>query len=87
MKLPNLCHSCHQFEELTTQIERTIFDLTKNQRIFFDEFHHLSQKNSVELFKTMEILGQCKNQVDDLKKYFNESMTSYLNRCFEEENQ
>ena len=78
----------HRLDEIISMIEKSIETINKNQVLFFRDFEHfqmLFQKKSKEHYKTIEMLRTCKDQVDELKGFFKESMTSYLNRCFENE--
>ena len=73
-----------RLERFSSIIENVILKINRNQKEYIEHFEHisrdLSRRNTEEV---IEFLGEFKGLIEELKE-FQESITSYLERCYEQ---
>ena len=73
-----------RLERFSSIVENVILKINRNQKEYLEHFEHisrdLSRRNTVEV---IEFLGEFKGLIEELKE-FQESITSYLERCYEQ---
>jgi len=74
----------HRLERFSSIVENVILKINRNQKEYIEHFEHisrdLSRRNTEEV---IEFLGEFKGLIEELKE-FQESITSYLERCYEQ---
>ncbi len=74
----------HRLERFSSIVENVILKINRNQKEYLEHFEHisrdLSRRNTEEV---IEFLGEFKGLIEELKE-FQESITSYLERCYEQ---
>ena len=73
-----------RLERFSSIVENVILKINRNQKEYIEHFEHisrdLSRRNTEEV---IEFLGEFKGLIEELKE-FQESITSYLERCYEQ---
>ncbi len=73
-----------RLETFSSIVENVILKINRNQKEYLEHFEHisrdLSRRNTEEV---IEFLGEFKGLIEELKE-FQESITSYLERCYEQ---
>ena len=73
-----------RLERFSSIVENVILKINRNQKEYIEHFEHisrdLSRRNTEEV---IEFLGEFKGLIEELKD-FQESITSYLERCYEQ---
>ena len=73
-----------RLERFSSIVENVILKINRNQKEYLEHFEHisrdLSRRNTEEV---IEFLGEFKGLIEELKE-FQESITSYLERCYEQ---
>ena len=73
-----------RLETFSSIVENVILKINRNQKEYIEHFEHisrdLSRRNTEEV---IEFLGEFKGLIEELKE-FQESITSYLERCYEQ---
>ena len=73
-----------RLETFSSIVENVILKINRNQKEYLEHFEHisreLSRRNAEEV---IEFLGEFKGLIEELKE-FQESITSYLERCYEQ---
>ena len=73
-----------RLERFSSIVENVILKIDRNQKEYIEHFEHisrdLSRRNTEEV---IEFLGEFKVLIEELKE-FQESITSYLERCYEQ---
>mgnify|MGYP000362354924 FL=1 len=73
-----------RLERFSSIVENVILKINRNQNEYIEHFEHisrdLSRRNTEEV---IEFLGEFKGLIEELKE-FQESITSYLERCYEQ---
>ena len=73
-----------RLERFSSIVENVILKINRNQKEYIEHFEHisrdLSRRNTEEV---IEFLGEFKVLIEELKE-FQESITSYLERCYEQ---
>ena len=73
-----------RLEMFSSIVENVILKINRNQKEYIEHFEHisrdLSRRNTEEV---IEFLGEFKGLIEELKE-FQESITSYLERCYEQ---
>ena len=73
-----------RLERFSSIVENVILKIDRNQKEYIEHFEHisrdLSRRNTEEV---IEFLGEFKGLIEELKE-FQESITSYLERCYEQ---
>ena len=73
-----------RLERFSSIVENVILKINRNQKEYLEHFEHisrdLSRRNTEEV---IEFLGEFKGLIEELKD-FQESITSYLERCYEQ---
>ena len=73
-----------RLETFSSIVENVILKINRNQKEYIEHFEHisrdLSRRNTEEV---IEFLGEFKGLIEELKD-FQESITSYLERCYEQ---
>ena len=73
-----------RLEKFSSIVENVILKINRNQKEYIEHFEHisrdLSRRNTEEV---IEFLGEFKGLIEELKE-FQESITSYLERCYEQ---
>ena len=73
-----------RLERFSSIVENVILKINRNQKEYVEHFEHisrdLSRRNTEEV---IEFLGEFKGLIEELKE-FQESITSYLERCYEQ---
>ncbi len=74
----------HRLERFSSIVENVILKINRNQKEYIEHFEHisrdLSRRNTEEV---IEFLREFKVLIEELKE-FQESITSYLERCYEQ---
>ena len=73
-----------RLERFSSIVENVILKINRNQNEYIEHFEHisrdLSRRNTEEV---IEFLREFKKLIEELKE-FQESITSYLERCYEQ---
>ena len=73
-----------RLERFSSIVENVILKINRNQKEYIEHFEHisrdLSRRNTEEV---IVFLGEFKGLIEELKE-FQESITSYLERCYEQ---
>tara|TARA_B100000963_G_C22373099_1_gene556785 strand:+ start:308 stop:556 length:249 start_codon:yes stop_codon:yes gene_type:complete len=73
-----------RLERFSSIVENVILKINRNQKEYIEHFEHisrdLSRRNTEEV---IEFLREFKGLIEELKE-FQESITSYLERCYEQ---
>ena len=73
-----------RLERFSSIVENVILKINRNQKEYIEHFEHisrdLSRRNTEEV---IEFLREFKVLIEELKE-FQESITSYLERCYEQ---
>jgi len=73
-----------RLERFSSIVENVILKINRNQKEYIEHFEHisrdLSRRNTEEV---IEFLREFKKLIEELKE-FQESITSYLERCYEQ---
>ena len=73
-----------RLETFSSIVENVILKINRNQKEYLEHFEHisrdLSRRNTEEV---IEFLREFKGLIEELKE-FQESITSYLERCYEQ---
>ena len=73
-----------RLETFSSIVENVILKINRNQKEYLEHFEHisrdLSRRNTEEV---IEFLGEFKGLIEELKE-FQESITSYLEKCYEQ---
>ena len=73
-----------RLERFSSIVENVILKINRNQKEYIEHFEHisidLSRRNTEEV---IEFLGEFEVLIEELKE-FQESITSYLERCYEQ---
>ena len=73
-----------RLERFSSIVENVILKINRNQKEYLEHFEHisrdLSRRNTEEV---IEFLREFKGLIEELKE-FQESITSYLERCYEQ---
>ena len=73
-----------RLERFSSIVENVILKINRNQKEYIEHFEHisrdLSRRNTEEV---IEFLGEFKGLIEELKE-FQESITSHLERCYEQ---